>query len=72
MSRAWARTVDITADTVLVGDVLTVGGRQLLVADLVRVPGGRRLRFASGETLTLHPHSRMTATRSGPYRQARR
>ncbi|MFF2373837.1 hypothetical protein ACFVUW_05585 [Streptomyces xiamenensis] len=72
MNGVWVRAVEIAADTVMVGDVIAVGGRQLMVADLVSVPGGRRLRFASGEVLMLHQHSRLTATRSGPYRRRKR
>ncbi|MGW8850299.1 hypothetical protein ACWGNE_21295 [Streptomyces xiamenensis] len=72
MNGVWVRAVEIAADTVMVGDVVTVGGRQLMVADLVSVPGGRRLHFASGEVLVLHQHSRLTATRSGPYRLTKR
>ncbi|AKG44406.1 MULTISPECIES: hypothetical protein [Streptomyces] len=56
--------VEITAETVLVGDVIQVGGRALVVADLVLTTrGGRRLEFATGEALTLHARSRLTGTR---------
>jgi hypothetical protein len=61
----WPEAVEITAETVLVGDVISVGGRPLVVADLVLTTrGGRRLEFATGEALTLHSRSRLNATRT--------
>jgi hypothetical protein len=46
--------VTITAATVQLADVISVGGQSLRVVDLVRLPGGRkRLTFETGETLIL-------------------
>ncbi|CAL9444383.1 hypothetical protein SUDANB171_02299 [Streptomyces sp. enrichment culture] len=63
--------VEITAETVLVGDVIQVGGRSLVVADLILTTrGGRRLEFATGEALTLHARSRLTGTRLNSRRRS--
>lgn len=63
--RGPGRAVDVTAETVLCGDVFTVGGRLLVVVDLVRLrEGGRRVLFASGEALTMNRGSWMTVTRT--------
>lgn len=68
MSGGWAWSVPITADSVQVGDAISVGGRTLIVADLCQLPGGagKMVRFHSGERLTLHPRSALVATRIGP------
>ncbi|MGW3295188.1 hypothetical protein ACWC9S_14545 [Streptomyces xiamenensis] len=63
--------VEITAETVLVGDVIQVGGRALVVADrILTTRGGRRLEFATGEALTLHSRSRLTGTRLNSRRRS--
>ncbi|MFF2377104.1 hypothetical protein ACFVUW_22235 [Streptomyces xiamenensis] len=63
--------VEITAETVLVGDVIQVGGRALVVADLILTTrGGRRLEFATGEALTLHSRSRLIGTRLNSRRRS--
>lgn len=57
----------ITAGTVQRRDVITVGGQDMRVRDLVRLPGGaKRLVFDSGETLTLHPGTILAAVRTLP------
>ncbi|MCU4749155.1 MULTISPECIES: hypothetical protein [unclassified Streptomyces] len=68
MSGGWVWSVPLTADTVRVGDAISVGGRTLIVADLCELPGGagKMLRFRSGERLTLHPRSELSASRIGP------
>ncbi|AKG44894.1 hypothetical protein H7827_10395 [Streptomyces sp. JH002] len=63
----WNRAVEVTADSVRVGDAVTLGGRTLTVADLNGLPNGaKQLRFATGEILTLHCRSALTVTRLSP------
>ncbi|MER5256095.1 hypothetical protein [Streptomyces sp. NPDC002855] len=64
LSGALASTVEITATSVLRGDVIEVGGQPCRVIDLVQLPGGaKQLVFESGELLTMHPRSRLVALR---------
>lgn len=59
-----AASVEITSISVQRGDVIQIGGQPCCVADLVQLPAGaKRLYFESGEVLTLHPQSRLTAIR---------
>ncbi|MEU8464739.1 hypothetical protein [Streptomyces sp. NPDC029003] len=59
-----AASVDITSISVQRGDAIQIGGRLCRVADLVQLPAGaRRLVFESGEVLTMHAQSRLTAIR---------
>ncbi|MFH8620867.1 hypothetical protein ACH4A8_03025 [Streptomyces vietnamensis] len=61
---AMAASIEITATTVQRGDVIQIGGQPCRVADLFHLPGGaKRLRFESGELLTLHARSRLIALR---------
>ncbi|GGU75841.1 hypothetical protein GCM10010275_07750 [Streptomyces litmocidini] len=63
-SGAMAASIEITAATVRLGDVIQIGGQPCRVADLFHLPGGaKRLRFESGELLTLHARSRLIALR---------
>ncbi|MDT0308371.1 hypothetical protein RM780_15580 [Streptomyces sp. DSM 44917] len=56
--------VTVDATTIRLGDQLLVGGQSLTVTDLVALPqGAKRVRFASGETLTLQRTSVFYATR---------
>ncbi|MFE0686584.1 hypothetical protein ACFV0Z_00455 [Streptomyces xiamenensis] len=69
--------VTINASTVQCGDIITVGGRPLLVIDLTQLRGGmKRMEFFSGEILTIHTETVLTATRQcaparRPYRRQR-
>jgi hypothetical protein len=50
-----AADVEITSASVQRGDVIQIGGQPCRVADLFQLPGGvKRLRFESGELLTMH------------------
>ncbi|WP_435841504.1 hypothetical protein [Streptomyces gardneri] len=61
---ALATPVEITTTTVQLGDAIQIGGRLHRVADLVQLPrGAKRLRFESGELLTMHAHTRLIAVR---------
>jgi hypothetical protein len=56
--------VSVTSATVMPGDVIQIGGQPLRVADMVALPHkARRLRFETGETLTMHARSRLAAFR---------
>ncbi|MCH6161574.1 hypothetical protein MMA15_14575 [Streptomyces sp. M600PL45_2] len=57
-------SVSVTSATVLRGDVIQVGGQPLIVSDIVALPHkAKRLRFETGETLTLHVRTRLAAFR---------
>ncbi|MCX4787678.1 hypothetical protein OG369_16235 [Streptomyces sp. NBC_01221] len=59
-----ASTVEISSISVMRDDVIQIGGQPCRVADLIQLPGGaKRLRFESGELLTIHPGSRLIAVR---------
>ncbi|MCX5140310.1 hypothetical protein OOK21_10105 [Streptomyces sp. NBC_00338] len=61
---ALAATVEITATSVQRGDVIQIGGQPCRVADLLQLSGAaKRLRFESGELLTMHAQSRFVALR---------
>ncbi|MGW3626940.1 hypothetical protein [Streptomyces sp. NPDC000880] len=63
-SGALAANVEITSASVQRGDVIQVGGQPCRVADLLQLPGGaKRLRFESGELLTMHARTRLAALR---------
>ncbi|MGK5534368.1 hypothetical protein [Streptomyces sp. URMC 129] len=57
-------SVEVDAATVRRGDQLMVGGHVCTVADMVALPqGGKRLDFASGESLTMRPVTVLWVTR---------
>lgn len=59
-----AAPVEVTSDSVQRGDIIQIGGRPRRVADLLQLPGGaKRLRFESGELLTMHSRTRLVAVR---------
>ncbi|MFD4922048.1 hypothetical protein ACWC98_18705 [Streptomyces goshikiensis] len=59
-----AAHIEITSADVQRGDVIQVGGQPCRVVDLVQLPAGaKRLFFESGEALTMHARSRLTALR---------
>jgi NMD protein affecting ribosome stability and mRNA decay len=61
---SYRSTVSVTATTVMPGDVIQIGGRPLRVTDMVALPHrAKRLRFESGETLTMHVRSHFEAFR---------
>ncbi|MEV7793177.1 hypothetical protein AB0O68_14455 [Streptomyces sp. NPDC087512] len=61
---ALASNVEITAATVQRGDVIQLGGKACRVSDLFQLPqGAKKLRFESGELLTIHARTRLTAVR---------
>ncbi|RPK51177.1 hypothetical protein EES39_04685 [Streptomyces sp. ADI92-24] len=63
-SGALAATVEITATSMQRGDVIQIGGQPCRVADLLQLSGAaKRLRFESGELLTMHAQSRFVALR---------
>lgn len=56
--------LDVTAATIRRGDRLTVGGQVMRVRDLVSLPSGaKRIRFSTGETLSIHCGTKLTAWR---------
>lgn len=58
------RMIEITSESVAIGDVINVGGLPLIVADLITLSArAKRVRFTTGETLTMHGKSRFAATR---------
>ncbi|MEU7291746.1 hypothetical protein AB0A76_00855 [Streptomyces exfoliatus] len=63
-SGAMAASIEITSISVQRGDVIQIGGQPCRVADLLQLPGGaKRLRFESGELLTMHSRTRLIALR---------
>ncbi|ANP55124.1 hypothetical protein J2Z21_003391 [Streptomyces griseochromogenes] len=61
---ALASNVEITASTVQRGDFIQLGGRACRVRDLVQLPqGAKQLLFESGELLTMHARTRLSAVR---------
>ncbi|MFK0118740.1 hypothetical protein [Streptomyces sp. NPDC090994] len=61
---ALASTIEITAATVLRGDVIQVGGQACRVSDLFQLPqGAKQLLFESGELLTMNGRTRLLAVR---------
>ncbi|MFF7384339.1 hypothetical protein [Streptomyces griseoluteus] len=61
---ALASNVEITAATVQRGDVIQLGGKACRVSDLFQLPqGAKKLRFESGELLTIHARTRLAAVR---------
>ncbi|MFF5766841.1 hypothetical protein ACFY8F_30420 [Streptomyces tanashiensis] len=64
-SSALAHKIEITSTNVQRGDVIQIGGQPCRVADLFQLPGGaKRLRFESGELLTMHSRTRLIALRT--------
>ncbi|WP_078518776.1 hypothetical protein [Streptomyces sp. FxanaC1] len=60
-----AGSIEITADSVQRGDVIQIGGHPCRVTDLLQLAGGaKRLRFESGELLTMHSRTRLVAVRT--------
>lgn len=56
--------VEVTAATIKRGDLITVGGKPMLVTDLITLAGGaKRIRFKSGELLSIHAETRLIALR---------
>ncbi|MER5482347.1 hypothetical protein ABT024_03900 [Streptomyces sp. NPDC002812] len=63
-SGALATNVEITSTTVQRGDVIQIGGQPCRVIDLIQLPASaKRLRFESGELLTMHARTRLVALR---------
>ncbi|MFF3622761.1 hypothetical protein [Streptomyces sp. NPDC002467] len=61
---ALATNVEITSKSVQRGDVIQVGGQHCRVIDLIQLPANaKRLRFESGEQLTMHARTRLVALR---------
>ncbi|MFD7262893.1 hypothetical protein [Streptomyces sp. NPDC059874] len=61
---ALAANVEITSTSVQCGDVIQVGGQPCRVIDLIQLPSNaKRLRFESGEQLTMHARTRLVALR---------
>ncbi|GAA2688626.1 hypothetical protein GCM10010310_43440 [Streptomyces violaceolatus] len=61
---ALASNIEITAATVLRGDIIQVGGRACRVSDLFQLPqGAKQLLFESGELLTINGRTRLLAVR---------
>ncbi|WP_314171489.1 hypothetical protein [Streptomyces winkii] len=57
--------VSVSSATVLRGDVIQIGGQPLIVSNIVTLPHkAKRLRFETGETLTMHIRTRFAAFRS--------
>ncbi|GAB2915427.1 hypothetical protein [Streptomyces mayteni] len=66
-------SVDVDADTVMVADVVTIGGRELRVCDMIALPGrAKRLVFESGETFTMLPSTYLSVERLQPNTALRR
>ncbi|OIJ95928.1 hypothetical protein [Streptomyces monashensis] len=61
---ALASNIEVTANTVQRGDIIQVGGRACRVGNLFQLPNGaKQLFFESGELLTIHTRTRLTAVR---------
>lgn len=61
---AGAAKVEVGPHTVRRGDVVTIGGGSFTVTDLITLAGGtKRIRFLSGETLTMREDTRLTVSR---------
>ncbi|MFD7033379.1 hypothetical protein ACFWAR_35665 [Streptomyces sp. NPDC059917] len=59
-----ARRVEITSTSVQRGDVIQIGGQSWQVMDLIQLPASaKRLRFETGEQLTMHARTRLVALR---------
>ncbi|MER5358806.1 hypothetical protein [Streptomyces sp. NPDC002785] len=59
-----AANVEITSASVQRGDVIQIGGQPCRVVDLFQLAGeAKRLRFESGELLTMHSRTRLVALR---------
>ncbi|MFE4856103.1 hypothetical protein [Streptomyces sp. NPDC056670] len=57
--------VEVTARTIQLHDVVTIGGMAFEVTNLSDLPhGAKQLRFASGESTTLHAKTRLPVTRA--------
>lgn len=57
--------VEITSASVQRGDVIQIGGQACRVSDLFQLrDGAKRLRFESGELLTIHSRTRLVALRT--------
>ncbi|MCT2589191.1 hypothetical protein LHJ74_04455 [Streptomyces sp. N2-109] len=57
--------IDVMASTVRTGDEIRVGGQSMCVQDLQHVPGGaKRIKFASGDILTIAPTTTLTVLRT--------
>ncbi|MFE3655941.1 hypothetical protein [Streptomyces sp. NPDC059165] len=64
-SGALAANVEVSSASVQRGDVIQIGGQPCRVADLFQLPGGaKRLRFESGELLTVHSRTRLVVLRT--------
>ncbi|MFF8703096.1 hypothetical protein ACF067_29025 [Streptomyces albidoflavus] len=62
---ALVSNVEITAATVLRGDIIQVGGRACRVCALFQLPrGAKPLLFESGEPLTIDGRTRLVAVRT--------
>ncbi|MFD6782970.1 hypothetical protein CH313_21525 [Streptomyces sp. TSRI0384-2] len=62
---ALVSNVEITAATVLRGDIIQVGGRACRVCDLFQLPrGAKRLLFESGKPLTIDGRTRLVAVQT--------
>ncbi|MFG2455452.1 hypothetical protein ACGFSG_39440 [Streptomyces sp. NPDC048512] len=58
-------SVEVTAATVQIGDVIQLGGHAHRVRDLFQLPqGAKQLVFESGELLTIHARTRLLVVRS--------
>jgi hypothetical protein len=61
---ALVSAIEVTATTVQRGDVIQLGGRACRVTDLFQLSqGAKQLLFESGELLTIHTRTRLTAVR---------
>jgi hypothetical protein len=60
-------TREVTVTTVRPGDVFTVGGTPLRIRDITALPARcKLLHFETGETMTIHPGTRVSAVRTVP------
>jgi hypothetical protein len=61
---ALASNIEVTAATVQRGDIIQLGGQACRVRDLFQLPqGAKQLLFESGELLTIHTRTRLSAVR---------
>lgn len=57
--------VEVDSRTVQWRDVITIGEQPMKVVDVIKLSGrATRLRFTSGETLTMSARTRFTVTRA--------
>lgn len=56
--------IEVGPNDVQCEDMITIGGRPIVVVELIQLPGGaKQLRFESGELLTIHSKTFLSVMR---------